>query len=373
MKYFSNKTLVYTVFILFIIILGIVLSIFVRRTISDGKHEAKIWLCQYVKLSLLNLQNAVINAFPPSDSVGDVFLSIDNSKIMIIPGSMLRIDVNTLDIYDGFKCDPMVVFMNPQSTWDNIYFSSNPDSSIFTPFRVYTEPNFRRYIVVKSFGSPACSNAWVEINNVLITNFEMNDFASTLGIVSTLPEKPHCIQLSDSELVIKWDFLIRSKPTLLVESISNINVVSGYCGAEWYPPYQCLHDRKHSPCPNDKLKLDDGVIHCDAEIPVSITTNMTLQFTVTINFINRNATIHDISILLNSFEFITSPEFHIYHEGFKNVEKYIPSINIDDLIDTNMIKDAIHTNVDNIVNSQLPKLISKVNEYLMTQDITLNL
>jgi hypothetical protein len=343
-------------------------SLFILNLLQKVKKQGLGELCQFVQLSLYSLENALLLSFDPEKYVDDVFLYINEQSVLILPKSAFMFsDIDLLHILPGYNCDPVLTMVNKESTWDSIYLSSDPDGGDDPqPFHIFN--NAIQYIVVSSIDSPVCSNIWAEIHNIVITDFRIEHFASTLGIVTTSSEQPICDQIGDTDIQISWKFRIRSTPENYANMHADVDIKSGYCGADPYPPFSCHHDRKHSPCPNDKIHIDSGSVTCDTIVSSSIFFDILLQFQVHVDLGSSVITIQNIVVDLIYWEMTNDTRFNISHDGFEHIQKYIP---ISDLIDTKPIEDAINQNSTRLLEKWLPSFFQKANQVLNGQQINI--
>jgi hypothetical protein len=147
---------------------------------------------------------------------------------------------------------------------------------------------------------------------------------------------------------------------------ADVEIKSGYCGADPYPPFSCHHDRKNSPCPNNKIHIDSGSVTCATTISSSLFFDILLQFQVHVDLGSFVITIQNIVVDLMKWELTNDTRFDVSHQGFDHISKYIP---ITDLIDTTPIEDAINQNATNLLNDWLPSFFKKANEVLADQRI----
>lgn len=363
-KYKKIIFIVLLISLLVITITFLVLKYVLKKRKGDEIHE----LCNFVKLSLFTLQNQIVYAFDPNKPTGDVVLSIYNHSFVIIPKQYFTLNhMDTMGFLDGYSCDSVLSILNYKSTWDHIYLSSGiqmVDSQPFIPFHIFNTSH--KYVVVKSVGSPACSNVWAEIYNINIGNFIIHYFSSTLHLVALDSPEPTCTVLNDNTIQVMWDLSIRSTPSIEAHMDCAVKVWSGYCGTT--SSFKCKHDREHSPCPNDKIQLDTGSVAANISIQTSLYFNFRLVFEMTVDILGMMLHVQNIDIILNEWDVSNSIAFDVSHDGFKLVGKFIP---IGDLIDTTPFQEAIQTNVDSVLEEWVPNIFNVIHEYLQVQDISI--
>lgn len=358
--------------ILFIAIIVIIVTFLLIKYVlkKTKKHEMQD-LCNFVKLSLLTLQNQIVSAFDPNKPTGDVILTIYKHSFVIIPKEYLTVnDLDTLGFLNGYSCDPVLSILNYKSTWDHLYLSygvQTDDTQPFVPFHIFNTS--KKYVVVGSEGAPACDNIFAEIYNINIGDFIINSFSSTLNLVALDSPEPQCITLNDNKIQVSWDLSVRSTPLIEGHMGCSVNVKSGYCGQN-LKNGKCLHDRKHSPCPNNWVQYDRGSVAANISIQSSIYFNFRLVFEITVDIYRMILHIQNMNIILNEWDVSNSINFDVSHDGFKVVSKFV---RIGDLIDTTPFEDAIKKNVDAILDKSVPNIFSVINEYLKKQDISIPL
>lgn len=365
-KYMKIIFIVLFIAIIVFIIIFLVLKYLVKKKKSDGIKD----LCNLVTLSLLTLQNQIVSAFDPSKSTGDVVLTIYKHSFVIIPYEDLTInDIDTIGFLDGYSCDPVLSILNYKSTWDHIYLSYDvqmDETQPFVPFHIFDTSH--KYVVVKSAGSPACDNVFAEIYNINIGDFIINSFSSTLNLVALDSPTPTCTPLDNNKIQVHWNLSARSTPFIEAHMSCSVNVWSGYCGMT--SSFKCKHDRKNSPCPNNKIKLDTGTVAANISITSSIYFNFHLIFEISVDIFNKMLHIKNMSIILNEWDVSNSITFDVSHDGFKLVGKFIK---IGDLIDTTPFEKAIKNNVEAVLDKSVPDIFNTINEYLKKQDISIPL
>lgn len=358
---FHRRTFIILIFlILFTIVIWtgyLKIKAIIEKKQTDGIKQ----LCQYAQLSIYNIENALLSAFDPLSSVGDVIVNVMNNPVLLFSKEDLVIrKMDTLNVLGGFTCDSVLYLTNSTSVWDNIYLTSNDRS---TPFRIYSQDDYHKYFVVGSVGSPACSNLWADISAIHITDFNIINFASTLSIVNG---NQSCDQIDESTIKISWNFRIRTTPQITTKMDCLVLVRSGYCGQDLLTG-KCLHDRKYSPCPNEKHTLDSGNMYCDVDIQSSFYMDIGLEFQVRVNLLKRELSLLNMMVFLNSWALENKPNFKVYHSGLKTISHFV---SINNLMDTTIIQNAIEENVQKTLGMSLNTLFMNANENLKDQVIT---
>lgn len=358
----------YALVVIIVLLFIIVIAILVVRSIVKGKKSDGIkQLCDFVKVSLLTLQQAVVSAFGPAKPTGDVVISIFKKSFVILPKEYLTLDgLSTSGLLKGYACDPTLSMLNYRSTWDSIYLTSNvelDETYPLQPFHIFDTS--WKYVVAVAGGYPACSNVFAEIRDINIKDFMIHAFSSTLELVALQSLEPTCVQLDDNTIQMYWDLSARSAPSITANMDCDVYVYSGYCGSDTFK-FKCLHDRDHSPCPHLQVQFDNGSVHADVSVQSSIYFNFRLRFQVGVDIRKRLLHVREISVELKEWDVTNVVNIQTIHHGLKVIKFFSP---IEDLIDVTPLSDAIKENVASVLGRWVPDTFKTINEYLGKQQI----
>lgn len=332
----------------------VVLYVLTRRFIRKKKEDMVQQLCDFVELSASVLESSLMDAFAPGQPTGDVFMTIYGTTFLLIPKDVLTQDVHALDILPEFTSNSTISIVNTESTWDHLLFSTVDPGVPYTDFRILGTSD--KFVVGAYQGFPVCSNIWARIHDVVISRFTMDRFSRTLQVTS--PQPPVCLQTGEYDLHIDWDVDIENHPVVVGNLNAGVEIVSGYCGADVFGG-RCLHDMRHSPCPNDKMHIDQGSVFCQATIQTSATFHPRISFDLTVNPMTRTITLHGFVISLKEWSIENTVEFVVSHTGFSVIKVFQP---IGDLIDTTPLQEALTKNVDSFFAKWVPAIFEQIQD-----------
>lgn len=374
--------------IIFVISVVLLLWFFKKKTESyitvGGKQFS---YCNIITGIMENLETQLKNAFPPTNRVGPITLTIFDNTTTFPDLSKFTQDVNiTFNIplpspYSplSFKASNAISFSNVRSIWDSIYISDNHDSE--NPFSIFLDPSW--YYVYSKTDLPVCSNAWGEIHSIVLTDFYIKNFASSLIIDY---DKNLCSTIAKDTLEMQVPFTIRSKPNVNLKLHSHFGHGSGTCSVYTHlgkcedpssscfwngckPTSKCHHDHSYTRCKHDlNVPCPDLQTHIPAEVNANVNIDSTVNSQNIIHFtinVGSDITISDIYIKNIKTDY-NMDNIHIDTTGSTG-HKFIKKFNLESVIQA-----SVKAPLDNIIKMKIPKLFDSINSVLLGKKVALN-
>lgn len=315
--------------------------------------------CDLAKVFLENLKQQLSNAFVLGQLVGPIQLTLGEKIIYIPKVEAFTQPVNIKGLPDYLTSSPIVSLINPKSTWDSIYFSSLADS--IDPFQLYL--NTPKVLWIFKKGKPVCANSWVDLSSFELRDFTINNFASTLTVVS--PQPTDCSMISKQSIRLTWPIQFETDPIITVKILSHFKVYSGNCnyGPKCNNPLKscfydwvCYHDI-NQPCPNDRIKIYDQHSNGYMILSSHVSLYNDIHFDIILNETTNTIEITNISIESTGFNITTDVELDL---------DLLPPAGktIFNWINKDEIKKHVESLVYDVITKLVPELYNELNKSL---------
>lgn len=346
----NHKSFFIIIIIILIVVLWYLLKKRTKNNISLGTEFTPNY-CDLAKVFLDNLREQLSDAFVPENLVGPIQLTLGDKIIYIPKMEAFTQPVNIKGLPDYLTSSPIVSLINSKSTWDSIYFSSLADS--IDPFRLYL--NTPQVLWLFKKGKPVCANSWVDLSSFELRDFTINNFASTLTVVS--PQPTDCAMISKKSIRLTWPIQFETYPKIVVKILSHFKVYSGNCnyGPKCNNPskscfykWVCYHDI-NQPCPNDRIKFYDQHSNGHMILSSHVSFYNNIHFDIILNETTNTVEITNISIESTGFNITTDVELDLdlLPPAGKTIFNWIN-------------KDKIQKHVESLVSDVITKLVPEL-------------
>lgn len=351
-----NRFVIISVFFVIVILIVVVLWYLLKKQTKNNIHLSLLGsafapnYCDLAKVFLDNLQTQLSNAFVPENLVGPIQLILGDKIISIPKLEAFTQPVNIKDLPEYLTSSPIVSLINSKSIWDSIYLSDLNNST--DPFRLYL--NTPQVLWINKTGEPICANSWVDLSSFELTDFTINNFASSLTVVS--PQPTDCTPISKTSIRLTWPIQFETDPKIVAKILSHFKVYTGNCnyGPKCNNPFKscfydwvCYHDI-NQPCPNDRIKIYDQ--HSDGHIILS--SHVILRNNIHFDIIadeKNTVEITNISIESTGFSITTDVDLDLdlLPPAGKSIFQWIE-------------KDKIQKHIQSLVSDVLKKLVPEL-------------